>query len=253
MVRKKTAEYVYTGKACKNGHIGPRYKNGNCVECLLNREKAKISDPVVAQQKREHERQRYWADQQRSLEKQKQTREKYGSEWNATRRSRYQADSSFREKILASVSKYRKANPLAVKESQTAYHLKNKAVRNIRSKEYRNKHKEHVLVRGRAFSKEHYQKNKEYYWTKKQKRRAACIQATPKWANQLRMLQLKREASDASAMFGESFSVDHIVPLKGVNKEGVHIVSGLNWEGNMKIIPLAENKSKGNRFWENMP
>lgn len=253
MVRKKTAEYVYTGKACKNGHTGPRYKNGNCVECLLNREKAKISDPIVAQQKRERERQRYWADQQGSLEKQKQTREKYGSEWNATRRSRYQTDSSFREKILASVSKYREANPLVVKKSHTTYHLKNKEARNIRSKEYRNKYREILLVKGRVLSSEHYQNNKEYYWIKNQKRRAVCAQATPKWANHLMMMQLKREAADASAMFGEPFSVDHIVPLKGVNKEGIHIVSGLNWEGNMRIIPLVENKSKGNRFWENMP
>jgi len=66
-------------------------------------------------------------------------------------------------------------------------------------------------------------------------------------------MQLKKAAAEASVLFGEPFSVDHIVPLKGVNKEGTHVVSGLNWEGNMRLISLSENKSKGNRFWENMP
>lgn len=253
MVRRKTAEYVFNGKPCKNGHVGPRYKNGNCVECLLNREKLKLTDPNFAKQKRDIEKQRYWADPKKHLAQQKSTREKYGVDWNAGKRLRYTTDPIYRSNVLASVKAYRVANPDSVKQSQANYHLRNKIERNQKCLLYRQVHQVTLLIKNREASRQHYQLNKEYYWVKKQKRRAACSQATPKWANLQAMAQLSKQAKETSVAFGEPFSVDHLVPLKGVNSEGVHIVSGLNWEGNMGLLPLVKNKSKGNRFWENMP
>lgn len=43
-------------------------------------------------------------------------------------------------------------------------------------------------------------------------------------------------------------SVDHAVPLYGEVND-VHVVCGLHCEANLAIIPLRENKAKGNRHW----
>lgn len=46
---------------------------------------------------------------------------------------------------------------------------------------------------------------------------------------------------------GIKHEVDHIVPiLSGV-------VCGLHWHGNMRVVTKAENASKGNRHWPDMP
>jgi len=47
--------------------------------------------------------------------------------------------------------------------------------------------------------------------------------------------------------YGYDFHVDHIVPLKSP------LVSGLHTEANLRLLPGAENRSKHNRFWPDMP
>lgn len=60
MARARHALYKYTGKPCKNGHTGPRYSNGNCVECLLIRESEKYrTDPAFKTTKKSVEADRY--------------------------------------------------------------------------------------------------------------------------------------------------------------------------------------------------
>src|SRR3546814_20694242 len=61
-MRKKRAEYVFNGRPCKYGHVGPRYKNGNCVTCLLERESEKQKDEQFAESKRQREKDRHWSD-----------------------------------------------------------------------------------------------------------------------------------------------------------------------------------------------
>lgn len=55
-------------------------------------------------------------------------------------------------------------------------------------------------------------------------------------------LACRREAAT-----GFEWEVDHIVPLQG------RAVCGLHTEHNLAVIPKRENRSKGNRYWPNMP
>jgi hypothetical protein len=253
MTRKKIAEYVYTGKPCKNGHIGPRYKNGNCVECLLNREREKQLDPLFAEKKRDREASRYNADIEKSRETQRKRRYLQKDEINERLKKKYATNEAYREERIEQVKKYRLLNPEAVRLSLRGYHEKNREDRNQKSRSYRLRNIDKVLKDGRIFSRNHYLINKEYYWLKKQKRRAVCLRASPAWADVEVMTQVKKDAKTATNALGIQFSVDHMVPLRGVDSQGQHIVCGLNWEGNMQVIPLSSNKSKGNRHWENMP
>lgn len=50
------------------------------------------------------------------------------------------------------------------------------------------------------------------------------------------------------AIHKRGLSVDHIVPLQGVDKQGNHIVCGLNVAWNLQGISVEKNQKKGNLF-----
>ena len=79
------------------------------------------------------------------------------------------------------------------------------------------------------------------------KRMAKKFLATPLWADRVAIEAVYEEASRATQETGIRYEVDHIVPLQS------NIVSGLHWEGNLQVIPKAENIRKLNRHWPDMP
>ena len=74
-------------------------------------------------------------------------------------------------------------------------------------------------------------------------RRAMKLKATPKWENKRKTLWYYEESQRISQETGEVHHVDHMVPLNHWS------VRGLHWHMNFSVIPGAENRSKGNRFW----
>ena len=83
---------------------------------------------------------------------------------------------------------------------------------------------------------DYYSKNKHKFLANNSKRRAACKQATPTWAD----LDLINDVYLEAAYFG--YHVDHIIPLRGKLVCGLHV-----WD-NLQIIPAQENLKKGNSF-----
>ena len=79
------------------------------------------------------------------------------------------------------------------------------------------------------------------------KRRASKKQAVPGWMNKAAVEAIYEKARKFTELTGEPFHVDHIVPLTS------DIVCGLHWEGNLQVLPGAENLSKANRVWPDMP
>jgi hypothetical protein len=75
---------------------------------------------------------------------------------------------------------------------------------------------------------------------------------TPPWADMQAVRALKREAQRLTRLTGELYVVDHVVPLIG-KFNGIHVVNGLHWEGNMRIVHWRENASKLNWEWPDMP
>lgn len=79
------------------------------------------------------------------------------------------------------------------------------------------------------------------------RRDAAKLRAVPAWANHEAIAGIYAEAARLRNETGKRYEVDHIVPLQGKT------VSGLHWEGNLQILTEAENISKHNRRWPDMP
>lgn len=75
------------------------------------------------------------------------------------------------------------------------------------------------------------------------KRRAARINATPAWADGVKMLAIYAECRRISISTGVVHHVDHIVPLES------DLVCGLHCEANLQILTGAENLKKHNKHW----
>ena len=92
-----------------------------------------------------------------------------------------------------------------------------------------------------AASSNYRKSNPHRYAANEARRRAAKLQATPDWADTAKIQSIYSEASRLG------LEVDHIVPLRG------RIVCGLHVEHNMQLLTKAENSSKNNRIWPDMP
>ena len=99
------------------------------------------------------------------------------------------------------------------------------------TKQYRLTNKEKIV----EYRKEYYQNNKYLYNARDAKRRAAKLQATPKWAD----LEAIKEVYKSCP---PGYHVDHVIPLQG------ELVCGLHVHKNLKPIPAKENNSKSNKY-----
>jgi hypothetical protein len=73
-------------------------------------------------------------------------------------------------------------------------------------------------------------------------RYAAKLKARPAWADKKAIEAIYEEARRITLETGIEHHVDHIVPLRGRS------VSGLHWEGNLRVVPASVNRAKYNRL-----
>lgn len=111
------------------------------------------------------------------------------------------------------------------------------------SKKYKKVHPEKVRVTSAIWSKAHPAQNN----ARNSRHRAEKLKATPAWANAFFIAEAYDLAQRRTKATGITWHVDHIVPLRS------KLVCGLHVENNLQLLPAAENSSKGNRHWPNMP
>lgn len=142
-------------------------------------------------------------------------------------------------------------------------HARNREKRIEQMRAWKQANKDHVLADGRERSRKFRKANPEYLpaYLKRYKfeinpaavarcrvnYRVAKKNQTPAWANDFFISEAYHLAALRTQMTGIKWEVDHIVPL--VNP----LVSGLHTEHNLRVIPMSENRSKGNRHWPDMP
>lgn len=74
-------------------------------------------------------------------------------------------------------------------------------------------------------------------------RRAILLRlATPRWADQNKIVAIYMERERLSCETGIPHDVDHVIPIVS------QLVCGLHCEFNLRVVPAHENRSKSNRF-----
>lgn len=96
----------------------------------------------------------------------------------------------------------------------------------------------------RQLYERHYSANKLRFIVRGAERRAARIQATPKWYKRTDAIPFFEEAKRLTEETGVPHVVDHIVPLRGKKVCGLHV------KENFRVITAAANWSKFNHFDE---
>lgn len=115
------------------------------------------------------------------------------------------------------------------------------------TKQYDQKNRETRKEYNKKYGKQYQQDNAGICNAKTAKRKAAKLNATPKWIELDLINQMYIDCKLISEMTGILHHVDHIVPLQS------DIVCGLHCFDNLRIISATENTSKGNRYWPDMP
>lgn len=73
-------------------------------------------------------------------------------------------------------------------------------------------------------------------------RRSLKRNATPKWADKIKIKEFYKAAREAELKTGKPYQVDHIIPI--ISK----VVCGLHVHENLQILPALQNRIKGNKF-----
>lgn len=144
-----------------------------------------------------------------------------------------------RDHCIEYARSYRIKNPTTEKKDRSEYfsrpEVKAKALE--RSRAWAEKNREKVLLSSEKYRK----KNLDRYNSYAGNRRAAKMQATPKWLTNSQLEEIRLIYAEAARRTKETsvkHEVDHIHPLKGKTVCGLHVP----W--NLRVVTMTENRKK---------
>jgi hypothetical protein len=156
---------------------------------------------------------------------------------NIVRKVKNRKNAEFNIKELAYKKEYRAKTIEQRKEYMKEWHFKNSTQQITYRKQYR--------LDNPAYFQEYAKANKHKLNARTRKRQAAKIQRTPAWLTDVDNWMIE-EAYELAVLrtkvTGILWEVDHVLPLQGKS------VSGLHTPHNLQVIPMAQNRSKLNKF-----
>jgi hypothetical protein len=215
-----------TGVPCMRGHLAERFAgDGSCVVCRAGRS---------TQWRKDHP------------EEMKKIQDKCNNKRRESQRA-YRQQPEVKARIQEVNEAWRKVNPGRQREYVKRWREKNQTW----YLDYRSKPE--VKERLREASRRWYAKNpnRRGEWAKKNPERRRAIQGrryakkklvAVAWADQKKIDAIYAEAERLTRDTGIPHEVDHIYPIQG------RTVTGLHHEDNLRVVTRRENRSKGNKF-----
>jgi len=222
----------FTGEPCKRGHVAEKWTaGGRCVECAREWREVNV----------EKERERLRIYREANVEKVREVMHQYYAanreKCDALNRKWVQNN---REKIREASRKRYEANPEEERERQRQSRKANREKCRARERKYKAANR----VRIRRQNREYYALSPGLMAARVAQRRAQKLQATPAWmtgGQRRTMRQHYVHARFLGLLHGQPFHVDHIEPLQGEDRCGLHVP----W--NLQILTKSANSRKGNR------
>jgi len=152
-------------------------------------------------------------------------------------------DPSYKERLHTVAGRWALNNPVKAKEVKRKSAAKNKEKIRQRISAYKAANPE----KDRQSKRKYIKNNPHKALANCRKRQASKITATPFWANLFFIEEAYHLSSVRSKATGFKWEVDHIVPLRS------KLVCGLHVEHNLAVVPQKINRTKGNRWWPDMP
>ncbi len=196
----------FTGEPCKHGHAAERYtQDGNCAVC----KRSSYKDWLAA-----------------NPDKMKEIKAKnYAENADACRAYSLQWWRENRERVRENKRRWNKKH--AVKHREEA-------------RRWREENPERFRQNSRRWERN----NRHYTRAKWAARHALKLKATPSWLTEEHKAEIAyiyEQAVLAEKLTGVKHHVDHVEPLRGEDRCGLHVP----W--NLQILTAEENRSKGNR------
>jgi len=244
-------EFYFTGIPCKRGHLSVRRSiNTICVECeqiKTNQYHKRIAPDhpyykdIVSRDCAKEQNQRFYFTGvpcgHGHLSK------RFTSSKGCVQCQRGIAKRNYEEnkdEIRASIQKWKEENPEKLKATRQRNNRINSAKKAEWERNFRENYPETVKAKRSKYKRE----NKNKINADGAKRRAQKLRATPRWANNDKILEFYTEAQNKSSEYSERYVVDHIIPLNS------DIVCGLHCEDNLRVITAKENEEKNNKVIE---
>jgi hypothetical protein len=146
-----------------------------------------------------------------------------------------------KEKYYASAKRWAEENPERVKKLKRKRYLARQEEILEEKKKYYRDNRESIL----SYKKSYNRVNRDKRNAIEAKRHAEKLKRTPDWLTKEHLEGIKGFywlAKDLHSITGETYHVDHIIPLQGENISGLHVP----W--NLQILPADVNIAKGNRY-----
>ena len=162
------------------------------------------------------------------------------SEFCKNKTAKFGVSSSCKVCQSAYNKEYREKNREALLQADRDRYANNAEDLKAKAAKYKSENKDYYD----EYNKSYYRLNKHKFLAANSKRRKVIVRATPTWLSDQHKQEIEDAywlAQDLRATSGETYHVDHIIPLQGKDVCGLHVP----W--NLQILPADLNLQKGNR------
>lgn len=155
-----------------------------------------------------------------------------------------------RVKRNAYLAVWRENNREKIRDSQKRYYESNREICDQRSKDCQSRKREYYSKKTMEWQKanrDRYLEIRRNHYAANSAKEIARVRRRAGRIKHGQLLMSQAELAEVQGLYDfckifKGFEVDHIVPLNGKNVSGLHVLC------NLQVLPIRENRSKGNKF-----